>query len=78
MHVWMFHRVEQMPAGHIEDRFRLEVDSVPGLLAVLPNWEAREGEISEEDYEALCNSTDEVEIEVLHRDMWSNLEPYAP
>jgi hypothetical protein len=69
MHVWMFRR---------GDRFRIEVDGNPGILLVLPEWEVREGEFPDEDYERLCSSEDEVEIEVLHQDLWRSLEAYTP
>ncbi len=56
-------------------RIRIQLEPFPFAW---PGWEHRTGDVAESDYRLLCASTDVVEIERLHQDMWRQMSPEEP
>lgn len=61
--------IARNPAG---TRFRIEVGGHPGIME-FHGWTVRGGEIDDAAYQALVDSTDDVEMERLHQEMWRSL-----
>lgn len=50
--------------------FRLQLEGEP-FTAPWPGWDIHESTMSKADYDRLCRTTDEVEIERLHQECWA-------
>jgi hypothetical protein len=55
--------------SHSGTHFRLQLEDEP-FTAPWTGWDLRASTMSREDYDRLCRSTDEVEIERLHQECW--------
>lgn len=61
----------QIARNAAKTRFRIQQESFPPW----PGWDIREGTISQGDWKLVSTTSDDVELERIHQDVWARARP---